>query len=143
MKPGQRIDLRGLLNTRETSVLKALCKRYKDRFQKDPNMDKDLIIFLGDSEKRACWSAINKRIPTFRRNSGKFWSVAARRWLTSREKLCSLGFPVSISQSLAMGVPILPMTDINRAQDILGNSMCFSSVGIIELVALASFRLVA
>ena len=141
---GQPIDLRFLLNRRELGVIERLCGMYRERFTgQEAENDPNLFLFLGDSAERKCWSAVSGRLPTFRRNSGKHWAVAAKRWLTAREKLSTLGFPVTPGQALAMGVPILPVTENSRASQILGNSMNFSSVGIIELIALSCFKLYA
>lgn len=143
VEPGQPIDLSPLLTEREFGVVQSLSQTFRDEFGQDPSENQDLFIFLGDSVQRRCWSARSGRLPTFRRNCGKFWSVSSKRWLTPREKLSSLGFPVTEAQSLAMGVCILPVTENSRANTILGNSMNFASVGVIEMVALSSFKLVS
>jgi hypothetical protein len=71
-------------------------KVYKTRFKKDPMKDPNLIVYLGDNfAARKTWSAISGRLPTMRMSGGKLWSISRRRWLTGREKMASLGFPVS------------------------------------------------
>lgn len=129
-----------LLNARECSVLRELCRLYETKYGTPASQDPNLFIFLGDSVKRKCWSAASGQLPTYRRNSGFFWSVKSKRMLTPREKLASLGWPVTPDASLAMGVPIVPVADGLRASKVVGNCMHFSSIGLIELVALASFR---
>ncbi len=141
VQPGQKVDLMGLLNQRERGVIRTLGKLYQTKFHKDPCKNPDLFIFVGDSAVRKCWSGTSGRLPTFRRNSGKYWGVAHKRWLTPREKMSSLGFPVSSQQALAMGVPILGISENRRASHIAGNSMNFSSIGVVELVALSCFKL--
>ena len=141
VKPGQRFDLRGLLNDRERGVIKTLSKLYQQKFGKAAKDDRNLFIFVGDSATRKCWSGCSGRLPTFRRNGGKHWGVAHGRWLTPREKMATLGFPVSQQQCIAMGVPLLGISDTQRAAHIAGNSMNFSSVGVIELIALSCFKL--
>lgn len=140
--PEQKIDLTPLLNDREKDVINTLCRHYQNIHRKNPKNDPNLFIFLGDNPTRKCWTGTSKKLPTFRRNSGKFWGVRHKRWLTPREKLSVLGFPVTPYAATAMGVPMLGMSDTRRAAHIAGNSMHFSSVGVVELVALCSFKLV-
>ena len=61
--------------------------------------------------------------------------------MCSREKLCTLGFPVSASQAVSMGVPMLGITDVARASQIAGNCMNFSCVCMVQLIALCCFRM--
>ena len=66
-----------------------LHSQYRERFQKDPGSDPDLVYFLGDNpDYTVNWSAVSGKIPTFRRNaaSGKFWFPSAARWMTCAEK---------------------------------------------------------
>ena len=139
--PGHEIDLTPLLNERESEVLQELCQTYRNKYGEDPESNPDLFIFLGDSAERTSWTAASNKLPTFRRNGGLYWGVVQRRWLTCREKLAALGFPVCPDSALGMGVPVLPVADRRRAAAVCGNSMHFSSVGVIQLVALCSFRL--
>ncbi|CAL1129763.1 unnamed protein product [Cladocopium goreaui] len=141
VRPGEDIDLTHLLNQREAGVLRELCQTYRDKYGKDPESNPNLFIFLGDSAARTSWTAASNKLPTFRRNGGLYWGVMHRRWLTCREKLAALGFPVCPDSALSMGVPVLPVSDRRRAAAVCGNSMHFSSVGVIQLVALCSFRL--
>ena len=70
------------------------------------------------------------------------WSIPRRRWVTNREKMGILGLPVSPSVASAMGVAPLPAQDVCRSATlahIMGNSMHFSTVGIVQLVALVRF----
>lgn len=68
------------------------------------------------------------------------WPVRTAR-MCSREKLCTLGFPVTASQARSMGVPILGIKDVARCAQIAGNCMNFSVVCLIQLIALSCFKM--
>ncbi|CAE8608932.1 unnamed protein product [Polarella glacialis] len=134
-------DLRYLLTKREKICISQACRIYKFRFRRDPNKDKNLFLYLGDNvSNRLTWSAVSKRIPTLRMSGGKTWHVMSRRWLTGREKLASLGFPVTASAADSMGMPELPVRDTKRASAISGNCMHFSTVAVVQFVALVCYK---
>ncbi|CAE8711111.1 unnamed protein product [Polarella glacialis] len=134
-------DLRYLLTKREKICISQACRIYKFRFRRDPNKDKNLFLYLGDNvSNRLTWSAVSKRIPTLRMSGGKTWHVMSRRWLTGRETLASLGFPVTASAADSMGVPELPVRDTKRASAISGNCMHFSTVAVVQFVALVCYN---
>ena len=141
MQPSEPVDLTYLLLPREKKVAKQLCKKYKDRYAIDAAEDENLFIFLGDSAKRCCWSGVSGRIPTFRTSTGKMWNPAKARWMLGKEKMASLGFPVCLDSSESMGVPTLCSSETSRAHRVAGNSMHFSTVGVVQMVTLASFAL--
>ena len=85
-KPGCT-DLTYLLNQREYITAKDLDHKYERRFQLSPALDIDLVYYLGDSAEYCTWSAVSRKISTFRRSSGLFWIPSQRRFLTGREKL--------------------------------------------------------
>lgn len=132
--------LKYLLTKREKEVLQKLKKDYKKRYGEDPEKDPDLVIYLGDSAERRSWSAASGRIPTLRMSGGLMWGVQLSRFLTGREKLATLGFPVTSKIARKMRVKVLPLTDIKRCSKIAGNCMHWSSIGVIQLIALVSFR---
>ena len=132
--------LKYLLTKREKEVLQKLKKDYKKRYGEDPEKDPDLVIYLGDSAERRSWSAASGRIPTLRMSGGLMWGVQLSRFLTGREKLASLGIPVTSKIARKMRVKELPLTDIKRCSKIAGNCMHWSSIGVIQLIALVSFR---
>lgn len=81
-----------------------------------------------------------RRIPTFRTGGGLMWWYAQNRWMTNRERLSSLAFPVTPEVASSMNVPQLPIRDHSRASAISGNSMCFATAAIVQLVALICFQ---
>ena len=84
-------DFSYMMTDREKAVVEELDQAYLQRFGSAPHLNEDLCYFLGDSPTWAMtWSAISQRVPTFRRNTGKMWFPAFRRWMTSAEKLLAL-----------------------------------------------------
>jgi hypothetical protein len=140
---GKRPDYRFLLTQREKRVIKNLNKAYRERWRKAPTMDVDLVYYLGDNEHRKCWSATSGRIPTLRMAGGLMWGVKENRFLTGREKLGSRGFPITPKTASQMKVTELPLADVKRCSLIAGNCMHWSAVGIMQLISLSCFKLVA
>ena len=59
--------------------------------------------------------------------------------MVGRERLLTLGFPVCPEVALAMGTPLLPVRDTQRASQIAGNCMHFGCVTVVLLLALTCF----
>ena len=59
--------------------------------------------------------------------------------MVGRERLLTLGFPVCPEAALAMGTPLLPVRDTQRASQIAGNCMHFGCVTVVLLLALTCF----
>lgn len=85
-------------------------------------------------------SGNTRRIPTFRTTGGLMWWYQKKRWMSHRERLSSLGFPVTEEVAESMGVPQIPIRDRCRAAAISGNSMNFATAAVVQLIALASFE---
>ena len=118
----------------------ALSEQYKQRWGVDPCMDADLVFFLGDRATYSrIWSAVSGKLPTYRRNPGKYWYPHARRWLLPVDKLASMGLPVTEATADMMGVPVLPVLDPKRASSIQGNAMHFSNIAVVLLLGLTCF----
>ena len=112
-------NMRYLLNIRERQALSDYNKAYFHKYGMDPCEQEGLFYFLGDNPSYSLtWSAAG-RLPTFRMNRGLLWSAKFNRWLTSKERLVSMGWPVTPEMALAMAVPQVPALDIKRASDIL------------------------
>ena len=135
------MDLQYLLNPREDACRQALDVKYVNKFKTLPWQNPNLVYYLGDSETYCTWSASSGKIPTYRMSSrtAVYWLPSQRRWITSKERLCSMGFPCIPEISDAMRVPVMGATDVQRAADICGNSMHFTTCGIMQLIALACF----
>jgi hypothetical protein len=140
---GKRFSLKRLLNLREAQGVKFALAKYQSIIGPHPRTDDDLVIFLGDTpQKRLCWSARSRRLPTYRRNNGFMWHVKSESWLTAAEKLASLGYPVNESMAKSMGVPVIPIKDLLRASSIVGNSFHFATAACVQLVVMCCFKFV-
>ncbi|CAL1171903.1 unnamed protein product [Cladocopium goreaui] len=134
-------NYRTLLTGRELQCLDDAEEEYRKIYQQSPEQDPDLVIYLGDTFcVRKTWSGTSRRIPTFRAGGGLMWWYAQNRWMTNRERLSSLAFPVTSEVASSMNVPQLPIRDHSRASAISGNSMCFATAAIVQLVALICFQ---
>lgn len=133
--------MRYLLLPREDQVRAELDSKYHIQYGQSPEDNPNLVYFLGDSSDWCSWSAKSGMLPTFRLNSktGKFWVPSQGRWLTSKERLVAMGFPCISEIANSMGVPVIGAVDTQRAADICGNSMHFTTAAIMQLVALSSF----
>ena len=130
-----------LLSHREAKVACELDEKYLLRTGHQPCTNPDLVYGLGDNADYCSWSAISGKIPTYRlsTSSSKYWVPAMNRWLTSKERLLSMGFPVIGEVATAMRVPLIGASDVKRASDIIGNSMHLQTSGIFQLLSLACF----
>ena len=135
--------MKKLLNLREAKGVKYCIQRYKDKIGSNPHNDDDLFIFLGDTpSKRLCWTAKSRKLPTYRRNGGKMYHVRSQSWLTPREKLASLGFPITQGTAMSMGVPVIGVKDGLRATSVAGNSFHFATAACVQLIVLSCYRMV-
>ena len=113
---------------------------YIKKFNRMPVFDDNLVYFLGDRfEFSKTWSAVSGRVPCYRRNTGKYLFRKPMKFLTSTDKLASLGWPVTAEVAAEMGTTVLPTLDILRADLLAGNSMRLSNATIILLTGLACF----
>ncbi|CAJ1422350.1 unnamed protein product [Effrenium voratum] len=135
-------DLTYLLSKAELRRLQEYRKAYCQRFQQDPQNDENLICFLGDNPSYSLtWSASSGRCPTFRVNSksGLFWLPAHSRFLTSKEKLTMMGWPVHPRVAEALDVHTIPSLDVLRAAQLAGNAMHMHSVALAQMIGLMCF----
>ena len=130
-----------LLNVRELLCKQQLDHRYLQNWGQHPARNPNLVYYLGDSAEYCTWSANSDKIPTYRMGArtGVYWLPSQGRWLTSKERLCSMGFPCTHESAEAMDVPMLGAIDVQRASDLCGNSMHFTTCGIMQLISLCCF----
>ena len=134
-------DLTYLLNERELQELQNYTAEYIRRYGSSPDDDPDAVFFLGDNTRFSyTWSCHSNSLPTFRRNSGMFWSPFRKRWMVSADKLAFLSFPVSSGVARILGVPSpLPVTDVRRGHSVCGNAMNMANCMVVFLLAITCF----
>ena len=77
-------------------------------------------------------------IPTFRTNPGFYWHPHTESWLTAKEMLAVMGFPVYPEMAQAMNTQVLSVPDAMTCRRLIGNCMHFASVYVVLLCSLAS-----
>ena len=135
-------DLRGLLSAREADALHRYEEAFMERFPHPPATDRNLVAYLADDPAYSLtWSALSRRVPTMRLNArtGKLFYPALNRWLVARERLATLGWPVTAEMAEAMSTPPIQAKDYLRAADLAGNAMALPSVAVAQLLALSCF----
>ena len=136
-QPGMA-DVSYLLTKREKKALADYELEYWRRTGCSAVTDEDMFVFLGDDPTYSLTWSFNGRLPTYRMNSRSalLWSCKCKRWLTGKERLCSLGWPVLQPVASAMSCPMIPALDVKRASDLAGNSMHMLNTGVMQLLAL-------
>eukprot|EP00438_Fugacium_kawagutii_P023382 Skav217039 [mRNA] locus=scaffold3292:28403:29146:+ [translate_table: standard] len=139
-QPGQT-DLSYILNEREQNALTDYETAYFQRFGFTAANDEDLFVFLGDDPAYSLTWSIYGRLPTYRMNSRHsiLWSCKHKRWVTGKERLASLGWPVHPNLASAMECPQTPALDVKRSADLAGNSMHLLNCGVVQAIALSAF----
>ena len=93
-------------------------------------------------------SHVDGSLPTYLHGSGitRLWSPKLLRWLTTKEKFASTGWPVTEDIAAALGVELFDVRALGkRGHELIGNSMrigCASLVILSALIcaALAEFK---
>ena len=132
-----------LLNDRERRCVDIAAETYARQFDgADIRQDADAVLFLGDNaDNRLTWSVRSGKVPTFRTGGGRMYNFKLQTWMTPKDRLAALGFPINGETASAMGVPVLPIADSLRAASVAGNSFHFMSAALVQLVALCSYRM--
>ncbi|CAJ1435494.1 unnamed protein product [Effrenium voratum] len=128
------------LNDREKTLVQQLDASFEEKFGRSPVSDSSLVYFLGDRfEYSKTWSATSHAIPCYRRGKAKYLHRAAMQFLTSYDKLASLGWPVSPEMAENMLCTKFPCADVYRADSVVGNSMHVANASVVLLLRLACF----
>ena len=129
-----------VLNDRERSALEVYRAQYRQRCAGLPEHNPDLFVFLGDNPwARLTWS-LSGALPTLRTNAGFLWSPYAGRWLTCKERLAVMGYPVYEDLAATLGVPLWRPPDGIPLRKLAGNAMHVSCISVVLLVALGCTR---
>ena len=131
-----------LLTSREAEVVANLNARFQMKYRQAPWERKDLVFSLVDNANYgSSWSAGSGKIPTYRCNAktGIYWLPGERRFMTSKERLISMGWPCVPEVSDHLQAPLVGASDRHRASQLVGNAMHWSTCGILQLIALSCF----
>ena len=141
-RPDSINDLSYMMTPRELESKLEMDNKYVLLTGRRPETDRNLVYNLADSVNfGVSWSGTSGRIPTYRVNakSSWYWLPHYGRFMCSRERLMSMGWPVAHPVARAMGCPLVGCSDTKRASDLAGNAMHFQSAGIMQLISLARF----
>jgi hypothetical protein len=128
-----------LLNQREVQTAVEMARAYELQYNEPATSNPNLCFFLGDSSEYCTWSATSNRIPCFRMADGLFWFPKHGRFMVPADKMAALSMPTNAAYADVLGLPPLPVADRARCISHLGNCMHFTTVALIELIALISF----
>ena len=135
-----RNDVTYFLNSRELTLVRQLDAEYMSRFKAPPEIDENIVYFLGDRfEWSKTWSVTSGKTPTFRRNKGLYIQRSSMRAMTPADKLAALGWPTSLETAGSMGVSRVPILDVQRGDLMAGNAMHLSNSAVVLLIGLSCF----
>jgi len=135
---------RALLNKSEKLHLKLYEQKWRLSFDEDAKDNPNAVFLLGDNPLTYCtWTrgmaSSNGQLPAFKKSAGKLWIASKERWMTPREKLAALGYPVYEMMAEAARCDLLQIDSPDlHAQ--AGNAWHISNAGMIMVVALACFE---
>ena len=128
------------LTRREKDVIAQLDMSFYLKFNRNPQDSDSLIYFLGDNfEFNKGWT-VNGRLPTYRTGKGRFIHRKSFLFMTGKDKLCSLGWPMEPQSAAQMGVKVLPGVDPQRSHHLAGNAMHLTVSSVVLLLALTCFK---
>ena len=110
---------------------------------RDPTSDGSCFCCVGQSVGGfTTMSAEDGVLPTLTKaGRTRIWIPKHKRWLTAREKLHCMLFPVDESCASAAGVPVLNIQDVPCAHGAIGNSMHVGCMTIMMVAVLANVEL--
>ena len=132
-------DLSYVLTKREGDALREYELEYFRRTGELASHNEDLLVCLGDNPSFSLTWSLNGKVPCYRKGHGLLWSPKYARWVTARERLCSMAWPVLPAIADSLPAPCVGATDIKRASDLAGNAMHFINAGAQQLLGLAAF----
>lgn len=128
-----------LLTDRELFLVYQLDLVFAQRFKELPMNDENIFYFLGDRfEHSLTWSA-HGRIPCYRKNPARYLHRQSMRFLTGRDKLASLGWPVTDQLATNLLTTKTPSIENDRSDFLAGNSMHLANASTILLIGLCCF----
>lgn len=131
---GPSTDWTYLLTEHQRGTLEAHREHYTAQHGADPAQDECCTVDLSQSAKRQR-SVSRGTLATFRRNSGRIWSTARRRWLTPNERAACMGYAVYGELAAAAGVKVDTAIEHGPLYSI-GNAMHVANLGCVLMTCL-------
>ena len=133
---GPSPDWTYLLTGNQRAALEAHREWYTAQHGTDPARDECCTVDLSQSAQRQR-SVSRGTLATFRRNSGRIWSTARRRWLTPRERAACMGYAVYDDLAEAAGVKVDVAVEHGPLYSI-GNAMHVANLGCVLMTCLVA-----
>ena len=139
------LDRSYALTAHERGYIKNYRSKWKERgfaHVHGPDVANPWVCYnLGDAgTERITWSAVSQRLPTYLRSFRPYWFPSAKRWMTPRERLATMGFCTYASLADQVGCAPLYLDDA-ACKDLAGNAMHLANVGVLASVCLACVRI--
>jgi site-specific DNA-cytosine methylase len=137
-------DWEPLLSNWERKNLQSYCQLWRKERKMDPHKDPSALFVLSQSaDGWATMTTAKGRVPCYTHGSSmRVYSPYKRRWLTAREKLNSMLFPVVPQYASIAGVGPMDMSNLEDGHRMVGNAMHLGNLGVVLLAALSNVRLV-
>lgn len=133
---GPSPDWTYLLTEHQRATLEVHRERYTAQHGTDPAQDECHTVDLSQSAHRQR-SVSRETLATFRRNSGRIWSMARRRWLTPKERAACMGYAVYGDVAAAAGVKVDVAVEQGPLYSI-GNAMHVANLGCVLMTCLVA-----
>lgn len=133
---GPSTDWTYLLTENQRGTLEAHREQYTAQHGTDPAQDECCTVDLSQSAERQR-SVSRATLATFRRNSGRIWSTARRRWLVPRERAACMGYTVYGELAAAAGVNVDTAVEQGPLYSI-GNAMHVANLGCVLMTCLVA-----
>ena len=80
-------------------------------------------------------------LPTYLAESGqKYWCFQRERWLTAKEKWCSMGWPCGVEHAQACGRPRCDPYDCGKPHHRIGNAMHLHNLAMVLIAVFTSIE---
>eukprot|EP00973_Karenia_brevis_P094831 12424388-Karenia_brevis.AAC.1 len=132
-------DFSFLLNKNEKTYVDGYRMLWDNERARDFDGKNAFFNLQDNPAARPCMTLRSCKLPTYRRGTQKVWADWAHRWMTPKERLCSMGFPVYPWAAAACGSEVLD-PDSQEAGVMVGNAMCMPNSAVVLAVAASCFR---
>ena len=123
-----------LLSDKQRGVLKQAETSWANKYSRAAHEDPMCVLDISQSSARLHLG--RGVLPTLRTHSERIWSSARKRWLTVKERLACMGYPVYEDLAAAARVPLDTISPTGPRFS-PGNAMHVANLGIIVMVVLA------
>lgn len=99
-----------------------------------------IFVTTQEPDERPTMSNDDGVLPRFTTCNIRYWIDSLQRWVTGREKLNAMGFPILPNTAAAAGVPQISDNVIEQAHTRVGDSMCVFMFAVIFTALFANIQ---